>query len=84
MITSDHTTLKRNTSIESPSTYAETDTQSLRPCKAGLYVTTRRGMPMKPSANSGAKVELKAMNITQKWIFASVSLNLKPYIFGTQ
>ena len=47
-------------------------------------MTTRRGMPMKPSPNSGAKVELKAMNITQKWTLPSVSLSLKPYIFGTQ
>ena len=37
-----------------------------------------------PSANSGPKVELKAMNIVQKWILASRSLNLKPVIFGPQ
>ena len=36
---------------------------------------TRRGIPMKPSANSGPNVELKAMNIIQKWIFASRSLS---------
>ncbi len=47
-------------------------------------MTTRRGWPSKPSANSGAKVELKAMNSDQKWIFASRSLNSQPVIFGPQ
>ena len=47
-------------------------------------MTTRRGMPRKPSANSGAKVELKAMNMDQKWTFASFSLNLYPVICGAQ
>ena len=47
-------------------------------------MTTRRGMPSNPSANSGAKVELNAMNSDQKWILASRSLNLKPVIFGPQ
>ena len=42
------------------------------------------GIPMKPSANSGANVELKARNSDQKWILPSRSLRLKPVIFGTQ
>ena len=33
--------------------------------------------PMRPSANSGPKVELKAMNIDQKWIFASALVELE-------
>ena len=45
---------------------------------------TRRGMPLIPRTNSGRNVELKATNITQKWIFASRSLNRTPNIFGTQ
>src|SRR5437016_2381357 len=82
--TSDHTTLTRNTSIEIPSTNADAETQSFSAWNVVGYVTTRRGIPMKPSPNSGAKVELNARNITQKWTFARRSLNLKPYIFGTQ
>src|SRR6516225_1562746 len=58
LISKDHTTLNRNTSIDSPMQYAETDTQIFSGCQDGLYDTTRRGIPMKPSANSGAKVEL--------------------------
>ena len=47
-------------------------------------MTTRRGIPISPSAKSGKKVELKAMNIVQKWILPSLSFSVTPNIFGTQ
>ena len=82
--TSEYTKFPRKTSIEAPSTKAETDTQSFRNWRWCGYVTTRRGWPMKPIAKSGAKVELNEMNIDQKWIFPSRSLSSKPVIFGIQ
>src|SRR6185312_5120356 len=82
--TSDQTKFARKTSIDSPSTNAETDAQSFRNCSDGAYVTARRGWSRNPIANSGANVELKARNIDQKWIFPSRSFSWKPVIFGTQ
>src|SRR5690242_791867 len=71
--TIDHTRLPRNTSIDSPSTNAEAETQSLMNWRCAGYETTRRGWPRKPAAKSGANVELNEMNIVQKWIFPSRS-----------
>src|SRR5579871_190603 len=68
---SDHTRLKRNTSIEIPRRNAETETQMLIGWRLSGYVTPRRAWPRNPAANSGANVELKRMNIDQKWIFPS-------------
>src|SRR5690348_3535118 len=70
---SDQTKFPMNTSIDAPRTKADTETQSLRNWRCAGYVTTRRGCPRKPIANSGAKVELNEMNIDQKWIFPSRS-----------
>ena len=64
-----------NTSIDSPITNAEIDTHTFSGWKLDGYVTTRRGMPIMPSANSGPKVELNAMNSDQKWILPRRSLN---------
>ena len=58
------------TSIEAPRTKAETETQIVQRLQMRRVGDTRRGIPIRPSAKSGAKVELKAMNIDQKWIFA--------------
>ena len=82
--TSDQTRFARKISIEEPRTNAETDTQSFRNCRLSGYVTTRRGWPRNPTAKSGAKVELKAMNMIQKWSFPSVWLSWTPVIFGSQ
>ena len=41
-------------------------------------------MSRNPAANSGKNVRLKNTNIVQKWIFASLSLNAIPVIFGSQ
>ena len=71
-------------SIDAPRKNADTDTQSLMNWRLAGYVSTRRGMPRKPAANSGANVELKAMNIHQKWIFPMRSFIWKPVIFGSQ
>jgi hypothetical protein len=60
-------TLMRKISIDPPSRNAEIDTQSLIGWSAREYSNTRRGMPMRPAANSGRKVELKKMNMVQKW-----------------
>jgi len=38
----------------------------------------------KPTMNNGKKVELKAMNIHQKWIRPMVGLSIFPVIFGSQ
>ena len=76
--------MARKTSIEAPRTNADTETQMFSGCRWDAYVATRRGIPIRPSANNGPKVELKAMNIVQKWIFARRSLNRNPVIFGTQ
>ena len=67
-----------------PRQKAETETQSLRNWSPVGYVTARRGWPRKPAAKSGAKVELKKMNIVQKWIFPSRSFSCQPVIFGIQ
>ena len=45
---------------------------------------TRRGMPSMPSTNRGRNVELNETNISQKWTWASFSLNFSPTIFGIQ
>src|SRR5437764_1019601 len=73
-----------NTNIETPNRNAETDTKSLRPCRRGAYVDTRRGIPSRPAAKRGANVRLKNTNVPQKWTFASISLNESPVIFGSQ
>ena len=41
-------------------------------------------MSRKPAAKSGKNVRLKKTNISQKWIFPSVSFNVTPSIFGSQ
>src|SRR5260370_39713696 len=80
----DMTKLIRKMSIEPPSRNAEIETQSLSVWRLRAYSNTRRGMPIRPSANSGMKVELKKMNMVQKWILPSVSFSLIPVIFGSQ
>src|SRR5438034_3218705 len=74
--TSDQTRLAMKTSIEKPRTYADAETKSFNPCRCGAYVETRRGMLRKPAAKSGKNVRLKKTNISQKWIFASVSFSV--------
>src|SRR5260370_5563017 len=80
----DMTKLIRKMRIEPPSKNAEIDTQSLSVCRLRAYSNTRRGMPIRPSANNGRKVELKKMNMVQKWILPSVSFSLIPVIFCIQ
>src|SRR5215471_13405763 len=63
-----------------PRQNAEIDTQTLSACRFSAYSNTRRGMPNMPSANSGRNVELKKMNIVQKWILPSRSFSLIPII----
>ena len=53
-------------------------------CRFGAYSKTRRGWPTMPTANSGRNVELKKMNIVQKWILPSLWFSLMPIIFGSQ
>src|SRR6476646_9149730 len=77
---SDQTRLKRKISIEIPRQKAEIETQSLRNWRLLAYVTTRRGWPRKPAAKSGANVELKKMNIVQKWTFPRRSFSCQPVI----
>ena len=80
----DITKLIRKIRIEPPSKNAEIETQSLSVCRLRAYSNTRRGMPSMPSANNGRKVELKKMNMVQKWILPSRSFSLIPVIFGSQ
>ena len=80
----DMTKLIRKMSIEPPRRKAEIETQLLSVWRLRAYSNTRRGMPMRPSANNGMKVELKKMNMVQKWILPSVSFSLIPVIFGSQ
>ena len=54
--------------IEPPSRNEEIDAQSLSPVRFVAYSKTRRGWPSMPTANSGRKVELKKMNMVQKWM----------------
>src|SRR5579863_2005446 len=76
--------LIRKIRIEPPRQKAEIDTQSLRVCRFRAYSNTRRGMPIMPSANNGRNVELKKMNMVQKWILPSRSFSLIPIILGSQ
>src|SRR5580704_9389137 len=69
----DITKLIRKIRIETPSRNAEIETQSLSVSRLRAYSNTRRGMPITPSANRGKNVELKKMNMVQKWILPSVS-----------
>src|SRR5690349_10846303 len=78
------TSLSRQTSVEPPRQNAEIETQTLSPCRFCAYSNTRRGIPSMPSANNGRKVELKKMNMVQKWILASRSFSLIPIILGSQ
>src|SRR5215471_4398627 len=80
----DMTKLNRKINIDAPSKYAEIDTQTLIPWSRCSYSNTRRDMPSMPAANSGRKVELKKMNMVQKWILPSRSFSLIPIIFGSQ
>src|SRR5438094_90265 len=64
----DMTKLIRKISSEPPSRNDEIDDQTLSACRLSAYSNTRRGMPMSPTANSGRNVELKKMNMVQKWI----------------
>src|SRR5262252_3262734 len=76
--------LIRKISSDPPRQNAEIETQTLSACRLCAYSNTRRGMPSSPSANSGRKVELKKMNMVQKWILPSVSFSMIPVIFGIQ
>src|ERR1700727_174455 len=69
----DMTKLIRKIRIEPPSRNAEIDTQSLSVSRLRAYSNTRRGMPIRPSANNGRNVLLKKMNMVQKWIWPSRS-----------
>src|SRR5436190_11730747 len=71
-MTIEYTRFTTNTNIETPNRNAETDTKSLRPCRRGAYVDTRRGIPSRPAAKRGANVRLKNTNVPQKWSFASI------------
>ncbi len=44
----------------------------------------RRFIPLTPGRCMVKNVRLKPMNIHQKWSFASVSLYIRPVIFGNQ
>src|ERR1700739_759447 len=79
----DMTKLIRKIGIETPRQKAEMETQSFRVCRLRAYSNTRRGMPIRPSANNGRNVVLKKMNMVQKWILPSRSLSLIPCIFGS-
>src|SRR5579871_5415081 len=74
----DMTKLIRKIRIEPPRQNAEMETQSFRVSRLRAYSNTRRGMPIRPSANNGRKVVLKKMNMVQKWILPSRSFNLMP------
>src|SRR5215471_9258367 len=76
--------LIRKINSDPPSRNAEIETQSLSVCRFRAYSKTRRGMPIMPSANNGRNVELKKMNIVQKWILPSRSFSLIPIILGSQ
>src|SRR5579859_2700 len=80
----DMTKLIRKIRIETPRQKAEVETQSFRVCRLRAYSNTRRGIPIRPSANSGRKVVLKKMNMVQKWILPSRSFSLMPVILGSQ
>src|SRR6516164_7698878 len=80
----DQMKLNRKMSIETPSRKAEIDTQTLSGCRFSAYWNTRRGWPSIPTANSGRNVELKKMNMVQKWILPSLSFSLIPIILGSQ
>ena len=41
-------------------------------------------MPCSPMMCMGAKVALKKMNVSQKWILPRRSSNIRPVIFGNQ
>ncbi len=71
-------------SIEMHRQNAEIETQSLSVSRLRAYSNTLRGMRRMPSPNNGRKVELKKMNMVQKWILPSVSFSLIPVIFGSQ
>src|SRR5215471_11854156 len=60
--------LIRKISSDAPRQNAEIETQTLSGCRFRAYSNTRRGMPIMPSANNGRKVELKKMNMVQKWM----------------
>src|SRR5438046_2883650 len=53
----DMTKLTTKIRIETPRQNAEIETQSLSVSRFLAYSNTRRGMPMRPSANNGRKVE---------------------------
>src|ERR1051326_9610469 len=80
----DITKLIRKISSDAPRQNAEIETQSLSVCRFRAYSNTRRGMPIMPSANNGRKVELKKMNMVQKWILPRRSFSLIPIILGSQ
>src|SRR3984957_6909452 len=65
-ITVDMTKLNTKMHSEPPRQNAEIDTQSFSVCRLAAYSQTRRGWPSRPTANSGMKGELNAMNIGQK------------------
>ena len=44
----------------------------------------RRGMPARPSWCIGKNVMLNPMNMSVNWILPSVSLSIRPVIFGNQ
>src|SRR5487761_1479388 len=82
--TVDITKLKTKMSSEAPRQNAEIDTQSFSVSRLRAYSNTRRGWPIMPTANSGMNVELKVMNIAQKFHFPSRSFRVTPMTFGSQ
>src|SRR5260370_35641605 len=80
----DMTKLIRKMRSEPPSKNAEIETQSLSVWRLRAYSNTRRGMPSRPSANSGMKGELRKMKIVHKWGVPSFSFTVNPFIFVSQ
>src|SRR5215471_14494811 len=68
--------LIKKISREMPRQNAEIETQTFSACRLWAYSNTRRGMPSRPSANSGRNVELKKMNMVQKWTLPSLWFSL--------
>src|SRR5260370_24348691 len=64
--------------MEPPSRNAEIDTQSLSVCRFRAYSKTRRGWPIRPTANTGRNVELEQMNMVHKMILPNVSFRSLP------
>ena len=72
----DHTKLKTKMRKDAPSKKALTDEMSFRVCRLWAYSKTRRGLPKRPTRNSGKKVKLKKTKNVQKWILAEPLVQL--------